>query len=277
MRRCRSPPERGLRRAPVRRTRGGHGVGAPFNHALEHTALVARVLLDRLHQLGNEVVAALQLYLDVTPGSRDPRTVPHQQVVGDGAPHREAQRRMRVRWWSCSGYASGAFRSRDAGCAPTSGIRRQASGARYQRSVRGAGGWQIPRQSQRASTFSDRIPSPFQGEGAPERGAGAPFDGDATAEARMARDTAISIGLGSVGAGEGGGKAHARYGDLGIHPHPSLPPRQGEGARHLALHDTSPPWAADGVFAPLRRSHLKPPASPGMVDSELHLRTTNQL
>ena len=43
------------------------------------------------------------------------------------------------------------------------------------------------------------------GEGAPERGAGAPFDGDATAEARVARDTGLSARPGSFGAGRGGG------------------------------------------------------------------------
>jgi hypothetical protein len=53
------------------------------------------------------------------------------------------------------------------------------------------------------------IPSPCEGEGAPERGARAPFDGDATAEARVARDTATSAGPGSVAAGEGGGATHA--------------------------------------------------------------------
>ena len=51
----------------------------------------------------------------------------------------------------------------------------------------------------------ENAPSPLVGEGAQERGAGAPFHGDATVEARVARDTAAHAALATVGAGGGEG------------------------------------------------------------------------
>ncbi len=47
---------------------GGHRGVARLDHRLERAALVAGVALDRLDQVGNEVVALLELHVDVGAG-----------------------------------------------------------------------------------------------------------------------------------------------------------------------------------------------------------------
>ena len=104
-------------------------------------------------------------------------------------------------------------------------------------------------------------PSLSQGEGAPQRGAGAPSHGDATAEVRVARDTAGSPRPGSAGAGwDGGAQLASQRPSTQPPPWPSpFPgPRKGEG--RVGLHE---------LVLPLpHRSNLgELPAEPGAYSS----------
>src|SRR5437588_10640474 len=68
------------------RSRPGRGDG------LQGVALVGGVALDRLHQVGDEVVAALELHADLGPGVVHLVPAPDELVVhGDGQPREESR------------------------------------------------------------------------------------------------------------------------------------------------------------------------------------------
>ena len=63
----------------------GDGDGPSGGHGLQSRALVGRIALDRLHQVGDQVVATPQLGLDVRPGVVDVLALLHEAVVRDHA------------------------------------------------------------------------------------------------------------------------------------------------------------------------------------------------
>ena len=56
---------------------------AGLDDSLERVALVARVALDRLDQVGNKIVTALQLHVDPAPTILGTDAEPNQTVVHD--------------------------------------------------------------------------------------------------------------------------------------------------------------------------------------------------
>ena len=52
----------------------------------EGSALVGRIALYRIDELGNEIVAALELHIDVAPGRQDAVLVTNEAVVNYNAP-----------------------------------------------------------------------------------------------------------------------------------------------------------------------------------------------
>jgi hypothetical protein len=65
---------------------GGHGGIAGLHDGIKRAPLVGRVALDRLDQVGNEVVALLKLDVDVGEGL--PAALPQRNkaIVGHGKP-----------------------------------------------------------------------------------------------------------------------------------------------------------------------------------------------
>jgi len=61
-----------------------HGPGARLAHPLEDLALVLHVALDGAHQVGDQVVAPLELHVDLRPRVPDLVPQPHQAVVEPG-------------------------------------------------------------------------------------------------------------------------------------------------------------------------------------------------
>ena len=72
-----------LRLARLRRTGRLHGRGASLRDLLEGLALVGRVALDRLDQVRDQVVPALQLDVDPRPGLVDPVARPDDRVADE--------------------------------------------------------------------------------------------------------------------------------------------------------------------------------------------------
>ena len=70
--------------ARLRRTRGGHGCVACLGHLGEGLLLVS--VPHHLHEIGNEIVAALQLHVDLAPGRLPLVAAADQAVVGGHQP-----------------------------------------------------------------------------------------------------------------------------------------------------------------------------------------------
>ena len=62
---------------------GSHGLGAQFGDGLERRPFVPRVLIDGRDQPRNEVVAALQLNVDIAPRGADTIAAADETVVED--------------------------------------------------------------------------------------------------------------------------------------------------------------------------------------------------
>src|SRR3990170_4471326 len=75
--------ERVLGSRQLARTLGarGDGVGARPGDVLEHALLEAHVALDGIHEVGDEVPAALELHLDLGEGLIDAQPALHEAVV----------------------------------------------------------------------------------------------------------------------------------------------------------------------------------------------------
>src|SRR5438105_8802351 len=72
-----------------RRLRGAHRVAARLDHRLERAALVLHVALDRLDEIRNQVVATLQLHIDLRERVLETVTQRHQAVEDADRPDRE--------------------------------------------------------------------------------------------------------------------------------------------------------------------------------------------
>ena len=81
---ARGRPRTGPRRRPAgRRPRRPRGERPGPGHLLEHLALVRRVALHGLHEVGDQVVPAAQLGVDVRPGVAHQVPLAHEPVVGN--------------------------------------------------------------------------------------------------------------------------------------------------------------------------------------------------
>src|SRR5438128_4564595 len=65
---------------------GVHGHVACLNYALQRFLFMTRVAFDCLHQVGNEVVAALELHVNLRPGILGLYPLAHQAVVNADQP-----------------------------------------------------------------------------------------------------------------------------------------------------------------------------------------------
>ena len=59
----------------------GHALGPQLRDALEDLLLVGRIALDGRHEIGDQIVAAFELRIDVAPGVADVVAQGHQRVV----------------------------------------------------------------------------------------------------------------------------------------------------------------------------------------------------
>jgi len=64
---------------------GGESIGASLGDGLERLALVRHVTLHRLHEVRNEIGAALELHIDSRPSLLGELPLPDEVVVGDDA------------------------------------------------------------------------------------------------------------------------------------------------------------------------------------------------
>jgi hypothetical protein len=73
----------------IRPPGGGHRGVARLHDGVQGAALVGGVTLHRLHQVGDEVIAALELHIDLRPGGVDLVALADQPVVGAQRPRDE--------------------------------------------------------------------------------------------------------------------------------------------------------------------------------------------
>ena len=71
------------RLAGFSRSRRLHGLGARLGHVLQHFLLVGHIVLYHLDQVWDQVVAALELDVDLLPGVVHLVALPDQAVVED--------------------------------------------------------------------------------------------------------------------------------------------------------------------------------------------------
>ena len=60
--------KRGFGLANLRRSLGANGIRTELDDGLQRAALVAHIAFDRLDQVGNEIMPALELHVDLGPG-----------------------------------------------------------------------------------------------------------------------------------------------------------------------------------------------------------------
>jgi hypothetical protein len=89
--RLREPLHRGrITRRGGRALCGAHCPAARLGYSLEGLALVLEIAAHRLHQVGDEVITAPQLNIDLGKGVQEPVAQRHQAVVDRYGPEGEA-------------------------------------------------------------------------------------------------------------------------------------------------------------------------------------------
>ena len=84
-------------RAGLGGSAGLHGIGAGVGDGFERFALMAHVAFHGFDEIGDQVVAALELHIDLRPGVVHVVAQPHQAVVDRDEPEERAGENIRAK------------------------------------------------------------------------------------------------------------------------------------------------------------------------------------